>query len=80
MKKTSLSEQDLKQENKALLILILVSMVTSLIFLELTISVKILPLPKTKISLEIASWDPLMEKQKSMLKKLEFFTFQGLEL
>lgn len=80
MKKTNLSEQDLKQENKDLLILILVSMDSSLIFLELAICVKIPPLPTTKISLDIPSWDPLMEKQKSILKKLELFTFQGLEL
>lgn len=55
MKKKNLSEQDLKQENKDLLILILVSMDSSLIFLELAICVKIPPLPTTKISLEIPS-------------------------
>lgn len=60
-----MSEQDLKQENEVLLILILVSTVTSLIFLELTICVKIPSLPMTKISLEILSWDPLTAKQKS---------------
>lgn len=65
MKKNKfLSEQDLEQENKTLLILIIVSTVTSLICLELVIWVKILSLSKTKISLEIPRWDPLMEKQK----------------
>lgn len=66
------------KKTKLFSILILVSVVTSLIWLELLIWIKIPSLPKTNISLEIPSWDPLMEKQK--LKKLEFFTFHGLEL
>lgn len=72
-KNKSLCEQDLEQENKALLILILVSMVTSLICLELVIWVKIPSLPKTKISLEIPSWDPLMEKWKQIQKPFNFY-------
>lgn len=66
------------KKTKLFSILILVSVVTSLICLELLIWIKIPSLPKTNISLEIPSWDPLMEKQK--LKKLELFTFHGLEL